>query len=74
LVTTEKVVDVEPAGTTTLTGTAANAGLLVDRFTVVSDGSGLLSVIVPTTLVPLPPLILDGHKLSDATSANPSAQ
>ena len=56
LVTTEKVAHVEPAGTTTLTGTAASAGLLVDRFTVVSDGDGLLSIMVPTTLVPLPPL------------------
>ncbi|PYQ96100.1 MAG: hypothetical protein DMF95_19595 [Acidobacteria bacterium] len=72
--TTENVAHVEPAGTTTLTGTAANAGLLDDRFTVVSDGAGLLSVIVPTTIVPLPPLILDGDKLSDATAANASTK
>jgi hypothetical protein len=55
----------EPEGTTTVDGTAATAGLLDERLTVVSVVAGALSATVPVAT--LPPVTDDGATLAART-------
>ena len=53
-VLTVKVAEVKPAGTSTLAGAVATAGLLLDSITVAPpDGAGAPNTTVPTELYPL---------------------
>src|SRR5438093_13201911 len=64
VVLTVKVALVLPAGTVTLAGTVAAPVLLLDKLTTAPPlGAGALSVTVPVE--ELPPVTLDGLRLSD---------
>ena len=60
-----------PAGTVTLTGTAASAGLVLARVTTTGFDATLLSVTVPTELDP--PTTVFGFKLKDNNATDTGA-